>query len=684
MSFKFSLEQQVIINCTINDDCNIVVDAVAGSGKTTAISGICQKNPSKRILVLTYNKRLSSETRERFAKLKVINAEIFTLHGFAYTFYNNDDYTDKIINETIEKDIQIKSTPIQYDLIVLDEFQDFNLPMVHVIVKYIRDVASTYPHYKPRLVVLGDKYQTVYESLKQADNRMLINAPELFNVLGDWKRFSLRTTYRLTDKMCAFFNKAVLRTEFFVSIRRSKRKPQYIITDPFDNKFRQWILDFIRNHAYKPDDIFILAPTIKTGSAPVVKLTNFLSDHGFPIFYSNQFDGNESAEETKNKIATNTFHVCKGRERPLVIVFNFDNSYFEWFAKDEPKEICTSPQYVAMTRGLQDLIVVQDYNKPPLEFLDMEQVYNTCDVTDFKNLSKEKKDGRSYLSVTKLLEYLSFDVINFATNYFTVEEEQTQFYIDMPTTIKCQVEQYSIEENISNLVGTLIPLISEYEITGNVSYLDEMGRMFKKPNIQLGEKLEKTYIKTALGLEASGNGTRHRFKQVHSGWLTGMNIENIVTAFKSACGSEDLQFERKVSFKKPIRGKRLEGRVDVINHKEKTVIECKWVDAITDVHKLQILLYYCMLCKEKKDFLDYKLVLFNFKDGKRYNLKLTGDMIELVDYLVYMKYKTVPKKPYEELKREVFSILDRYYDAKGCTKTRIDTDLSEEEYQCLL
>ena len=44
---------------------NVIVDSVAGSGKTTSIIYIAKSLKKKRILLLTYNSKLKIETKER-------------------------------------------------------------------------------------------------------------------------------------------------------------------------------------------------------------------------------------------------------------------------------------------------------------------------------------------------------------------------------------------------------------------------------------------------------------------------------------------------------------------------------------------------------------------------------------------------------------------------------------------
>jgi DNA helicase IV len=70
---KPSSEQYNIINSLITD--NIVVNAVAGSGKTTLALLIASAFPRKNILLITYNRKLKEETREKIKTLWIHNLE---------------------------------------------------------------------------------------------------------------------------------------------------------------------------------------------------------------------------------------------------------------------------------------------------------------------------------------------------------------------------------------------------------------------------------------------------------------------------------------------------------------------------------------------------------------------------------------------------------------------------------
>jgi superfamily I DNA/RNA helicase len=69
---------------------NVLVDSVAGSGKTTTNLFIAQRFKSKRILLLTYNAKLKIETRDKVKKMKINNLQVDSYHSFCYGKYNRE------------------------------------------------------------------------------------------------------------------------------------------------------------------------------------------------------------------------------------------------------------------------------------------------------------------------------------------------------------------------------------------------------------------------------------------------------------------------------------------------------------------------------------------------------------------------------------------------------------------
>lgn len=59
---------------------NLVINAYAGSGKTTTLKLIADNNPKKKILYLVFNKAMENEAKSKFGK----NVHVTTVHSLAY------------------------------------------------------------------------------------------------------------------------------------------------------------------------------------------------------------------------------------------------------------------------------------------------------------------------------------------------------------------------------------------------------------------------------------------------------------------------------------------------------------------------------------------------------------------------------------------------------------------------
>ena len=116
-----SAEQLII--CNALKKYNIVVDSVAGSGKTTTCMHIAKMHNTKKILLLTYNARLKEETRNRITDLDLNNIECHSYHSFCVKYYNRKCFKDDIMIEILGNDSPLLDK-FGYDIIILDEAQD--------------------------------------------------------------------------------------------------------------------------------------------------------------------------------------------------------------------------------------------------------------------------------------------------------------------------------------------------------------------------------------------------------------------------------------------------------------------------------------------------------------------------------------------------------------------------------
>ena len=93
------------------------------------------------------------------------------------------------------------------------------------------------------------------------------------------------------------------------------------------------------------------------------KLENRLVNEGIPCFVPTDDSDELTDEVTRGKIVFSTFHQIKGSERPIVVVFSFDASYFDYYARNESRVKCPNPVYVALSRSLERLVVIHHYEK---------------------------------------------------------------------------------------------------------------------------------------------------------------------------------------------------------------------------------------------------------------------------------------------------------------------------------
>ena len=81
--YKPSKYQQAVIDFVKNGKGNAVINAVAGSGKSTTLNMILESiNPSKSVLMVAFNKDIVAELKEKNSH--ITNAEITTWHSFGY------------------------------------------------------------------------------------------------------------------------------------------------------------------------------------------------------------------------------------------------------------------------------------------------------------------------------------------------------------------------------------------------------------------------------------------------------------------------------------------------------------------------------------------------------------------------------------------------------------------------
>lgn len=454
-----SHEQKLIVDAVQTH--NVLIDAVAGSGKTTTSLQVA-KSTRDKILLLTYNAKLKFDTAVRASRLGIDNIEVRSYHSYCVRHVNSECYTDAGMMKHLPASLKAatKLQKSRYQIIIVDECQDMTSLYFDVVRHAIGGGA-------PRLMVVGDRKQSIYQ-YKGSDPRYLTMAPELYNSPHKWSRLSLSTSYRITRQMAALVNEVKdVDTPRIVAVKDGKM-PQYVHSDP--RRLVNIIKERLKTCA--PDDIFILAPSVRiTNGHRLSALANALTEHRIPIYLPNSDEKAPDDSVMRGKIAFITFHQAKGLERKIVFVLSFDQSYFgmKSTVPDEfPNEL-----YVAITRAQEELYLwhntvpithrnVIDWPRGivpktsrALPYIARGRLSQLCDLpvltphSDADYVRCKKTIGVSVTTMTRHIPELYSEYAMSLVNLVTVRKRSTK--INVPVVTAQNGKYY---EEVSEITGT--------------------------------------------------------------------------------------------------------------------------------------------------------------------------------------------------------------------------------------
>lgn len=209
-----SREQWEIIKA-LRDGSHVLVNSVAGSGKTTTACFIAALNRERRCLLLTYNARLKEETRARRDDWRLGNLEVHSFHAAGVKYFSDRCRVDEglvdVVHDAAAARLERPVAP--FDVIIIDETQDVT-PLLFAFLHHMCGlvVEARGPAKDPiQLVCVGDERQAIF-GFRNADARFLRHADRLMPSFAcrPWARCTLSTSYRVTPPMAAFINEAML------------------------------------------------------------------------------------------------------------------------------------------------------------------------------------------------------------------------------------------------------------------------------------------------------------------------------------------------------------------------------------------------------------------------------------------------------------------------------------------
>jgi hypothetical protein len=567
------------IQLICNENKNVRISAVAGSGKTTAILKIAEKYNGK-ILLLTYNRKLKDETRMRTTR--VIDFDIYTLHGYCTMISGTSCYTDTQLHypDAITSD---------YDLIAIDEIQDFTD-------RYYEFVSAVIKHnvVPCQLLILGDERQMIYEH-KGAKTQYLNDPETKFGIKFETVVFD--TSYRITKEICKFINVAF--PDIKISAFKSGPKPQYYRMSR--KKSIQVIISDIKfklSNGYKTSDFFILLYSAKSElKSPEYSYITKEMD-GIPIYLQSNDDETPQDKLLNGKIPICTFHKTKGLERRVVYVLGFDNYYGIKYGRD-----LSNLFYVAATRSLSELYLFQTHDYPLVQ---MDKLNDICILTDSEIIHKDI----GYCSgtcVTALCSHQPVEVIEAVMSKFEKKTlSGSSDVIKLPSFIagKC----VGTIEDVSAINGTC--LIRYYQ---KRVYLGQ-------PKWSIDEQIEIEFWNYKL-----------RYKRNQIACLKWLKNEVADTVLKrlNAVVKYDKTNKFEAGMDLNVNGMNITGSIDLLTQND--IYEFKCTSSVKDEHFIQLLLYGKMY--EKIYGKKRNLKLYYPLSNELYEIESSSTLEELVSIM---------------------------------------------------
>ena len=611
---------------------NLIIDSVAGSGKTTTILYMAKKHANKRMLLLTYNARLRLETK---AKAELCGLDILTAHTFhslGVAHVGKACRTDRglITFTNGNKTIDIGA----YDILIIDECQDMTLLYYKWVKRVLGAIFASGVF--PRLCVIGDKNQSIYR-FAGADARFITRADEIYSGCSDtyaphtWKRLQLNVSYRLTHEMANFLNKCILGEDRIIAAKHGPL-PKYNIKYDFGGTIAE--INNLLANGYTYDDIFILAPSVRSTNKnnPIRRLANILTANRVPIYVPMTDDIKHDEEVSRGKIVFSSFHQSKGLERRAVFVLGIDASYFKYYARDESQDSCPNVLYVALTRAKEYLSIYHSQSQATCKFM------RTAEASKYANLCGVLTAPENVVpvvtcavGVTALLTHLSATVLENCMRYFRyIRLRPPTTHINIPSKCEQTIIGKKYVEEVSEINGTAIPSYYEYKTRGTMTIANAVRvnvAPFTTPRLL---HIANQYIAKTTQLD-------FKLRQIVSyDWLKDDVLDEAYTRLHAELTRLDAEvpiFEQSVYT--TVSNVNIAGSMDMIT--DTRMIELKTVESLSPEHFIQTAIY--AYAYESMGGVRRAYHLYNIRTDELIELHIDSAKVrDMIAYIICEKY----------------------------------------------
>lgn len=345
---------------------NVLVDACIGSGKTTSIQEACRRCGDKKVLYLTFNRRLMEEARARIypnGENNGSNVDVQTFHSFAGGCLSRARMASRDVGHCITDLVEQRPPIPHYDVLVVDEYQDLGEDMAEML-KYIEQQNPGI-----QKVFVGDMCQRIYERLFDVEDFVE-------DFLGEKRVVKFTRCFRLSEEHASFLGQC-----WNKSITGVNRDCKIEFSSSIED-----VAEIVAG--YDPSQVLVLGPN---GEGDRAKLQNILErkhrdKYNKDTLYSSirdesGFDG--AGKATDNSAIFTTFDSSKGLERDLCVVVGFQKKYWDVRSSFRPDfNILRNIFLVAASRGKKKIIFLDSGNNPQLTPRDFSRSWrNQPDLT---------------------------------------------------------------------------------------------------------------------------------------------------------------------------------------------------------------------------------------------------------------------------------------------------------------
>ncbi|MDQ7085198.1 MAG: UvrD-helicase domain-containing protein [Sulfurovum sp.] len=310
-----------------------MITGIPGSGKTVVLLSravhLAKMYPDWKILILTYNKALTSQLQVKLKSIKedledldilIDNIEIATFHqkSNALSALSPQDYKKNSAEfwQDILPNDAIKNAKPSYDAILVDEYQDFYNNWFELILKLLIEHKDKEDKPHKNLFLAGDRLQSIY-------NPKDINWKKDIGLDMRGRTKLLKTSYRVTNEhidlglsiLCKDTSYAKEVEVFYeqaknIVLKNISKNSIELLEGNYQEvaqKFESLLVE------YEPKDILLLA----SSWYGVNTVKKYLS-------HELQQQVNSSKDMAVNKATFTTYHSAKGIEAKVAIVVDID------------------------------------------------------------------------------------------------------------------------------------------------------------------------------------------------------------------------------------------------------------------------------------------------------------------------------------------------------------------------